>query len=222
MNSTFSCGASGGNEGAGAMGAVWIPGTPTGPDAASWMLACNSGVNRPFNANDVIAINYLYSVFYNDQTGAWFEKSCSPGQTGTWLYYNVPAGKWNSQVSKAAANQLATNDVNANGQNYVNQYGACHVGVQFQIYATGFNQGTGAVPNLVFTNTSTGEIYRTTPTSNYEGYYIPTGTFNISITQTDNAVFNASLPGYPNQQGQTLNFTNVVISGPMSLYITDK
>ncbi|GGH01231.1 M57 family metalloprotease [Pedobacter zeae] len=61
MNRAFSCGASGaGNEGASNVGAIRIPGTPSGPDSASFMLACSNGGNRTFNANDVIAINYLY------------------------------------------------------------------------------------------------------------------------------------------------------------------
>ena len=61
MDRAFSCGASGaGNEGASNVGAVHIPGTPTGPDAASWMLACSNGGNRTFNANDIVALNYLY------------------------------------------------------------------------------------------------------------------------------------------------------------------
>ncbi|WP_025143933.1 M57 family metalloprotease [Pedobacter jeongneungensis] len=61
MNRAFSCGSSGaGNEGASNVGAVRIPGTPSAPDAASFMLACSNGGNRTFNANDVIAINYLY------------------------------------------------------------------------------------------------------------------------------------------------------------------
>ena len=60
MNRAYSCG-SGGNEGASTVGAVHIPGTPTGPDAASWMLAClSSSTNRPFNSNDKVALNYLY------------------------------------------------------------------------------------------------------------------------------------------------------------------
>ena len=61
MNRAFSCGASGaGNEGQSNVGAVRIPGTPSNPDAASFMLACSNGGNRTFNANDVIAVNYLY------------------------------------------------------------------------------------------------------------------------------------------------------------------
>jgi hypothetical protein len=60
MNRSYSCGI-GGNEGDGGVGANLIPGTPSGPDAASWMLAClSSTTDRTFNDNDVIALNYLY------------------------------------------------------------------------------------------------------------------------------------------------------------------
>lgn len=58
---SYSCGGTPVNEGDGGVGAIHIPGTPTGPDAASWMLACiGNGINRPFNSNDVTALNYNY------------------------------------------------------------------------------------------------------------------------------------------------------------------
>ena len=61
MDRSFSCGGSPSNEGASTVGAIHIPGTPTGPDAASWMLACLSATtNRPFNSNDKVALGYLY------------------------------------------------------------------------------------------------------------------------------------------------------------------
>jgi hypothetical protein len=61
MDRSYSCGGSTANEGASTVGAVLIPGTPSGPDAASWMLACLSATtDRPFNANDRTALNYLY------------------------------------------------------------------------------------------------------------------------------------------------------------------
>ncbi|MBJ6118343.1 protease [Pontibacter sp. BT310] len=61
MNRAYSCGGSYYNEGASTVGAIHIPGTPTGADPNSWMLACiGSGVNRYFNANDKTALNYLY------------------------------------------------------------------------------------------------------------------------------------------------------------------
>ncbi|WP_212005862.1 M57 family metalloprotease [Chitinophaga sp. HK235] len=60
MDRSYSCGGSAVNEGSSTVGAVQIPGTPSGPDANSWMLACSNGGNRTFNANDIIALNYLY------------------------------------------------------------------------------------------------------------------------------------------------------------------
>jgi hypothetical protein len=62
FNRDFSCGASSNpNEGEGGEGAINIPGTPTTEDLASWMLACiPPNGNLPFNANDIIALRYLY------------------------------------------------------------------------------------------------------------------------------------------------------------------
>ena len=63
MNRAYSCGGRKSNEGqaTNGIGAVYIPGTATGGDPNSWMLACvGSNVNRPFNANDKIALAYVY------------------------------------------------------------------------------------------------------------------------------------------------------------------
>jgi hypothetical protein len=61
FNRSYSCGGSAVNEGSAGVGAINIPGTPTGADPNSWMLSCiGSGQNRPFNANDITALNYLY------------------------------------------------------------------------------------------------------------------------------------------------------------------
>jgi hypothetical protein len=57
---SYSCGGAVANEGASNVGAVHIPGTPSGADAASWMLACSNGTDRTFNSNDKVALNYLY------------------------------------------------------------------------------------------------------------------------------------------------------------------
>ena len=57
---SFSCG-TGGNEGSAGVGAVHIPGTPTGVDPNSLMLACfNSGVDGEFSSFDVTALEFLY------------------------------------------------------------------------------------------------------------------------------------------------------------------
>ncbi|MBC8083111.1 MAG: protease, partial [Hymenobacter sp.] len=57
----YSCGGAPVNEGASSVGAVYIPGTAPGNDPNSWMLACiGGGQNRPFNANDVTALRFVY------------------------------------------------------------------------------------------------------------------------------------------------------------------
>ena len=61
FNRAYSCGGSTSNEGASNVGAILIPGTPSGADPNSWMLACvGNGVSRPFTTNDRTALNYLY------------------------------------------------------------------------------------------------------------------------------------------------------------------
>lgn len=61
MDRSYSCGGQPVNEGSSSIGAVLVPGTPSGPDPNSWMLACiGSGQNRPFNSNDRTALAYLY------------------------------------------------------------------------------------------------------------------------------------------------------------------
>ena len=61
MDRSYSCGGSPSNEGASSVGAILIPGTPSGPDSGSWMLSCLSATtNRPFNNNDKTALAFLY------------------------------------------------------------------------------------------------------------------------------------------------------------------
>ncbi len=59
MNRSYSCG-TGGDEGAADVGAVYIPGTPSGPSANSWMLACSNGTDRPFTSSDQTALTTVY------------------------------------------------------------------------------------------------------------------------------------------------------------------
>lgn len=59
---SISCGGSPSNEGDAGIGANLIPGTPAGASLAdaSWMLACTDGSDRPFNADDQVALDFLY------------------------------------------------------------------------------------------------------------------------------------------------------------------
>lgn len=59
MDWAYSCGGRRSNEETARVGAIQIPGTPSKENAESFMLACFNGGSRTFNANDVIAMNYL-------------------------------------------------------------------------------------------------------------------------------------------------------------------
>lgn len=60
FNRALSCG-TGGNEGSGGVGAIHVPGTPTGYDANSIMLSCfSSSENGEFGSYDRVALEYLY------------------------------------------------------------------------------------------------------------------------------------------------------------------
>lgn len=60
FNRSLSCG-TGGNEGSGGVGAVHIPGTPTGFDANSVMLSCfSANEDGEFGGFDVVALEFLY------------------------------------------------------------------------------------------------------------------------------------------------------------------
>lgn len=61
MDRSYSCGGSAVNEGTAGVGAIRITGTPSGPSAGSWMLACSStSTNRPFTSADNTALNFVY------------------------------------------------------------------------------------------------------------------------------------------------------------------
>lgn len=63
MNRSYSCGIGGQELDRFGVGAVYIPGSPSGPDPNSFMLACysNNTTSRSFNPNDVLALSYLYN-----------------------------------------------------------------------------------------------------------------------------------------------------------------
>ncbi len=55
---SFSCG--GGFNPESRSGALYVPGTPQGPENGSWMLACSGGGDRPFTASDRTALRFVY------------------------------------------------------------------------------------------------------------------------------------------------------------------
>lgn len=66
------------------------------------------------------------AVYYNTvQTGLFARGDCQDGYKGQSITYTVPAGRYFSVISQAAADSMAVDDVNANGDGYANTNGGC-------------------------------------------------------------------------------------------------
>lgn len=101
-----------------------IAGTLT--DLAGWRsrsgMEAKSVTGLPQTTPPIIDTTTL--VFKNvAQSKAFTKNNCTSG-TGTSVVYTVAAGKYTAST-QAGADQLATNDINNNGQNYANVNGTC-------------------------------------------------------------------------------------------------
>lgn len=67
------------------------------------------------------------TYFSAQRSQAFTRNNCGSGYTGSTVTYMVPPGKYSSTSSQAAADQLAINDINANGQIYANTNGTCTI-----------------------------------------------------------------------------------------------
>ncbi|MBS1669105.1 MAG: RHS repeat protein [Bacteroidetes bacterium] len=121
-------------------------------------------------------------AFNDPESGPFTRNNCGTGYIGSTVTYTVPANRYSSYVSKLAANQLAINDVNANGQNYANTNGTCTLLTNATISITNAAGTTGY--SVTFTNTSTQANYNTALTATGGSLTVPFGTYNIKVTTT--------------------------------------
>lgn len=91
------------------------------PEAADQLAQDDVDANGQNYAN----ANGTCTYWNDEQSGNFTPNNCSSGYTGSSIAYTVAPNTYSSAVSPAAANQLAVNDVNANGQNYANTNGTC-------------------------------------------------------------------------------------------------
>lgn len=69
--------------------------------------------------------NYAASRYYNTIQSKTFAKYCGSSAFGSTHVYTVPENSYSSTIGQADADNQATNDINANGQNYANSIGTC-------------------------------------------------------------------------------------------------
>lgn len=70
--------------------------------------------------------NQPFTAYNAAKSGGFVRNNCPCGQTGSGtVTYTVAANTYSSHAGQWDADQLAQNDVNANGQNYANAHGSC-------------------------------------------------------------------------------------------------
>lgn len=144
---------------------------------------------RDFNSHILKQWDYQYqqsagTIFTNDaQSGTFTRNNCGTNYTGSQVAYTVNAGTYTSTVSKPAANQLAIDDVNANGQAYANANGGCtYTGPYAAVQ--GHNSLSTSL-QVKFTNTANSDVItfnvNSSTFSPYSLGQVPHGTYNIQF-----------------------------------------
>lgn len=175
--------------------------------------------------NDLCPAGTYYS---NEQSQAFIRNNCPAGYTGSSVTYTVPPGAYSSTVSLAAANQLALNDIAANGQNYANANGTCTQQVSQCVVTFGNSYtGTGYYYGFTFkfTNRTTGQIYYGSSSSlnNNSTITIPQGAYDITIQQNggmSNTSYGYSIYSSPYISGRgtgynIYSYTNVTLGSTL-------
>ncbi len=104
------------------------------------------------NTNGVCTVGW-----YNEQRSGTFTKNdCDSGYSGLTANYIIQAGTYTSTTSQSHANQLAQNDVDANGQSWINTYGDCRPFITLY-YNDYFNSPYPI--HFTFTNVNTSQQY---------------------------------------------------------------
>lgn len=153
---------------------------------------------RDFQNNILKRICYNFSgqvvdcqnqtVYFNSiQSQTFTRNNCGPCGQGSQVPYTVAANTYNSTISQAAADQLALDDIAANGQNNANAIGTCTsllpLTYNNQIYGAGGNGFTA-----VYTERTTGQVYSFTVPGYGSGSLgcIPAGSYNLTISKAGN------------------------------------
>jgi hypothetical protein len=183
---------------------------------------------RDHDNNILKRICYGYSgqsgdcnTYYNvAQSGNFTRNNCGAGYQGSQVTYTVPAGTYSSTVDQPTANQLAQNDVTANGQAYANTNGTCSPAAQVNVQ--GYNTKAYSY-SVKFINNETGLFYTFTLPAYTDTFeilgQIPQGTYTVEfrkITLPVSATFNVN--GFT-QTGGIATFTNISVTATTNAYM---
>ena len=143
------------------------------------------------------------NAYFNVAASQVFYRNCPGGSAVT---YSVPPGKYSSTVSQPAADLLATNDINANGQNYANANGTCCLPV--------FTFANG-ITSIVNSMTVSGTLVSFTWVFNY-----PTGQTSFTLgTITPACVLPTGMRTVPFIQGSNVYNLFINTNGVVTLQL---
>ena len=124
------------NCGPGKIGSIVTYTVAAGTYSASSQSAADQLAINAVNANGQAYANangQCNTAYYNAQLSTSYTRNCGTGYAGSIVTYTVAAGTY-SASSQSAADQLALNDANANGQNFANNNGTCtEVGKRYRV-----------------------------------------------------------------------------------------
>lgn len=124
-----------------------------------------------------------YCTWYNDEkSGDFTRNDCQVGYTGETVTYTVNANKYSSTISKAAANQLAQNDVDEAGQYYANTYGSCE---DHNAYLTLSNSGIRDCDVSLYNYEKDTIYYVNIPPGRDVPFTVPAGTYDVTFWPND-------------------------------------
>ncbi len=173
-------------------------------------------------------------TFYSVSKSGAFTKSCASNYVASTVIYNVPAGTYSSTISQVAADDLAQNDVNTNGQNYANNTGTCtllppvvptgltYISSTEASITFSWSAVVGAASYKIYKNGSDTGIISTTTSASLPGlnaattYIIQVLAVNASGNSILSAGVSMNTKSSPVNKNYTLNFDGV--AGNCTLY----
>lgn len=177
--------------------------------------------------NQKIIKSYTYNyvqpparTYYNTSVEKEFVTACPSGQTGSTVRYIVVPNKYTSDISQSAANQLALDDIAANGQNYANSVGSCSSTPSYA--SISYSVPYGRKFRVYLLNVVTNQAFEYTISNSGNLENIPSGTYNLTTNENSySGQFDIYL-GSIKKSGVYVLYESVVLNGSHNLYIQEK
>ncbi|RED26112.1 hypothetical protein BD847_0018 [Flavobacterium cutihirudinis] len=110
---------------------------------------------------------YTYTYMNKEKKVTFIKNNCASGSIGTSVTYTVPLGKYTSNISQAAADAQAQNEIDLNGQNNANSLGTCTFSnTQLTVYFYKNNCTTGKYGSRVAYTVAAGKYTSTNSQAN--------------------------------------------------------